>query len=150
MPSVALPGSSNNVSPDWICIAPYKTKAENVGGGQPRGVFVKSSDGNIVAYESIKGCARNLGVSPDLIYAHINKYWIRDNPKKLQFADSIEVLNGFDVIANMVKAEAQKPKPKSLKKKKVYKKKERKYKLMARYNDGRILYCYSVSDAKLS
>ena len=147
MPSVALPGSSNNVSPDWICIAPYKTKAENVGGGQPRGVFVKSSDGNIVAYESIKGCARSMGVSPDLIYAHINKYWWKNNPKKIQFADSLEVFNSFESVTTSIAVETRKPKTKASKKKNYYKKRERKYKLIARYNDGRTVYCYSMADA---
>ena len=92
MPSVALPGSSNNVSPIWLCISPYKTKAstENIGGWQPRSIFVRYRDGTITAYESVKGCAKNIGLPSDTVYAHLNKVWIKNNVMGVQFADNIE------------------------------------------------------------
>lgn len=150
MPSVALPGSSNNVSPVWLCIAPYKTKATNVGGGQPSSVFVKFADGKIMGYESMMGCAESLGVPPDVVYKHINKLWLKHNTMGIQFASNIEL---FGVMAKVeIKPVPTIKKTKTIRPIKVCKEKirgkpQRKYKIVARYNDGRIINCYSAADA---
>ena len=148
MPGVALPGSSNNVSPIWLCISPYKTKAstENIGGGQPRSIFVRYRDGTITAYESVKGCAKNIGLPSDTVYAHLNKVWIKNNVMGVQFADNIETFNSYDIIMPTIKEGSNKTK-KVVQKRKSCKKPQRKYKLIARYNDGRIINCYSAADA---
>ena len=145
MPSVALPGSSNNVSPIWLCIAPYKAKTENIGGGQPKVIFVKFNDGRVVGYESIKGCARSLSISPDIVYGHMNKRWIKNNTMGIQFADNIEAFSSdtfaISIIVGIGKSN------KTARKRRPCKSPQRKYKLLAKYSDGRTVYCYSVADA---
>lgn len=144
MPSVALPGSSNNVSPVWLCIAPYKTKEENAGGGQAKLIFVKFPDGNVVPYESIKGCARSLGISPDVIYCHMNKPWKKNNHMGIQFTDNIDMLNSLPIISV---ANNNNTKPSVKRKRKATVNRKRNYKLVAKYKGGKMVYCYSVLDA---
>jgi len=146
LPSVALPGSSNNVSPIWLCIAPYKTKEENAGGGQAKLIFVKFSDGRVVPYESIKGCARSLGISTDVIYGHMNKPWKKNNHMGIQFTDNIDMIDSLPIIAV---DNNKKQKIPSKRKRKTIINTKRNYKLVAKYKGGKKVYCYSVLDASI-